>query len=61
MGFLNIIVCQSSFLLSSDKCVILVSIPTSPESVLYGIGGTKEEALKIAATNALEYLKLMTT
>jgi len=33
---------------------------TSPESVMYGIAATQEDACKMAAKNALEYLKIMT-
>jgi hypothetical protein len=33
---------------------------TSPESVTFGIAEQQEDACKIAATNALEHLKLMT-
>jgi hypothetical protein len=58
--FLNFIVCPSYFLLSSDQCVILLSISTSPESVVFGMASTAEEAYKSVATNALDHLKIMT-
>jgi len=33
---------------------------TSPESVVIGMATKQEDACKIAATNALEHLKIMT-
>ena len=45
---------------SSGQSIILLSMSTSPESVMFGIGETEEDACKMAATNALEHLKLMT-
>lgn len=42
------------------QSIILLSMSTSPESVMFGIGETEEDACKMAATNALEHLKLMT-
>jgi hypothetical protein len=33
---------------------------TSPETVTFGIAATTDDACKIAATNALEHLKIMT-
>jgi hypothetical protein len=34
-------------------------MPTSLESVVFGMAETKEDACKMAATNALEHLKIM--
>lgn len=46
---------------SADKYIILLSMSTSPESVVFGDGDSNESACKMAAVKALEYLKLMTT
>ncbi|XP_069703528.1 interferon-inducible double-stranded RNA-dependent protein kinase activator A homolog [Periplaneta americana] len=45
---------------SPDKCIVLLSISTSPESVVFGEGDSNENACKMAAIKGLEYLKLMT-
>jgi hypothetical protein len=53
-------VCPCSVLLSSGQYIILLSMSTSPESVVFGIAETEEDACKMAAKNALEHLILMT-
>ncbi|PNF43467.1 Interferon-inducible double-stranded RNA-dependent protein kinase activator A-like protein A [Cryptotermes secundus] len=44
-----------------DQKTILLSISTSLQSVVFGTATTEEEACKMAATNALEHLKLMSS
>jgi hypothetical protein len=42
-----------------DRKIILLSISTSLETIVFGTASTEEDACKVAATNALEHLKLM--
>ena len=49
-----------SALLFSGQNIILLSMSTSPESVIFGIAATQEDACKIAAESALDHLKIMT-
>ncbi|XP_021919659.1 interferon-inducible double-stranded RNA-dependent protein kinase activator A homolog isoform X2 [Zootermopsis nevadensis] len=45
---------------TSNRHATLLSISTSPESVLFGVASTVDEAYNLAASSALEHLKLMT-
>lgn len=44
----------------TDKFQCLVQLSTLPVGVCHGSGATPTEAQKMAAQNALEYLKIMT-